>query len=135
MKSSVIIYSLLSAALGTFTLQDPVGTKCPSLSVFPVTTCNVTPFPPTSGQSVSVSITGIFTTSTKVSQIRYSLQGEQMWNYQYQSINQSYSSNSQQTFTYPLQIPQSHDSWLVQITVIGSDSLSVLGCWEFAFKD
>ena len=135
MRKLVVVYLILAAALGTGALQDPVGTKCPSLGIYPITTCLVTPFPPTSGQPVSVSVTGTFTTDTYISQIRYSLQGQQNWNYQYTTFNLSYPSGLQQSFAYFLQIPQYHDSWLVQITVIGSDLVSVLGCWEFAFRD
>lgn len=135
MKLFILVFIVFSPVLGNLELEDPVGTKCESQGVFAIRTCNVSPFPPKSGSTALVSLTGNFTSAASVGQIRYSLQGYKMWNYQYQDINKNYAVNTTQTFNYTLNIPQYSDYWLVQITVMPPDSHTIYGCWEFAFLD
>ncbi|OMJ76648.1 hypothetical protein SteCoe_23952 [Stentor coeruleus] len=137
----VIVFAALALAVAhahfglESSLTQQVGQSCQSNGVYQISSFDVNPWTPQSGNQVTITMVGTFTSSVTVGQIQNSLRNNQQRDYQYENINQYFTQGTQKTFTYQLNIPQYHSSWTVVVSVLSPDTQIVYGCWTFTFSD
>lgn len=139
MKAIVVAALVLAVANANYnlggSLTQQVGNSCQSNGVYQISSFDVSPWPPVSGNQVTITMAGTFTSSVTVGQIQNSLRSSQQRDYQYENINQNFNQGTQKTFIYQLNIPQYRSSWTVVVSVLSPDTQITYGCWTFQFSD
>ena len=125
----------------TFLSTSVLGSQCPSaINSFTVNGFTATPWPPTSGSTVTCTMTGVFTNSATVSSVAYIITnyGTDINENNYPLQKKTYSKNQAATFHFLIQIPALSNqlawgNYEIDLGLVTDKNIQI-NCWALTFS-
>jgi hypothetical protein len=132
MKGELLLTLMLAVTCSSASIVG-IGQTCDSSSTFVTTNFFVNPYPPTSGQVMSIEMDGVFSRTQFVSDIavRTSYNGGK-YTYKYFDYNQNCLAGQGYTFKFPLTSGTGSGLYTIQV-LLEQKQGSAVSCWQFTY--